>query len=78
VDFGYQIFIKKEFKEAINNYSVCNAKDLKFLKDDKTRVMLGCKDGCKWVSFCSKIPEEDTWQLRKLDDNHTCGHEFNI
>jgi hypothetical protein len=75
---GTRFSSKKEFKEAISNYSVCNAKDLKFLKNDKTRVRVGCKDGCPWVALCSKIPEEDTWQLRKLDDNHTCGHEFSI
>lgn len=75
---GARFSSKEEFKEAISNYSVCNAKDLKFLKNDKTRVRVGCKDGCPWVALCSKIPEEDTWQLRKLDDNHTCGHEFSI
>lgn len=38
---------KEEFKEAITNYVVDNGRDLHFIKNDKTWVRVGCKEGCE-------------------------------
>ncbi|XP_058733836.1 uncharacterized protein LOC131605506 [Vicia villosa] len=69
---------KEDFKEAVASYAVHNGRDLRFVQNDKTKVRVGCKEGCGWVSLCSKLPNEDTWQLRTLNDNHTCNREFNV
>ncbi|XP_058760393.1 uncharacterized protein LOC131633723 [Vicia villosa] len=69
---------KEEFKEAVASYAVHNGRDLRFVKNDKTRVRVGCKEGCGWVALCSKLSNEDTWQLRTLNDKHTCNREFNV
>ncbi|XP_058776171.1 uncharacterized protein LOC131650482 [Vicia villosa] len=69
---------REEFKEAVSSYAVHNGRDLRYLKNDKTRVRVGCKEGCGWVALCSKLPHEDTWQLRTLNDNHTCSREYNV
>lgn len=58
---------------------VHNGKDLKFTKSDKIRVRVICKkDGCPWEAFCAKIPGEETWQLRKIVDDHTCPWQFKV
>lgn len=75
---GCKFSSKEEFKEAVINYSVCNGYDLRFIKDDKERVRVGCKDRCPWIALCSKIPGEDTWQLRKLVDEHNFSSEYTL
>ncbi|XP_058784823.1 uncharacterized protein LOC131659683 [Vicia villosa] len=68
---------REEFKEAVSSYAVHNGRDLRYLKNDKTRVRVGCKEGCGWVALCSKLPHKDTWQLRTLNDNHTLHEKWN-
>lgn len=75
---GTKFSIMDEFKDAIANYVVCNGRDLHFIKNDKTLVKVGCKEGCGYVALCSKFPNEDTWHLRKLNDTHTCNKEFYV
>lgn len=42
---GTMFSTKEEFKEAIANYTVNNDIDLHFIKNDKTNVRVGCKEG---------------------------------
>ncbi|XP_058778388.1 uncharacterized protein LOC131652524 [Vicia villosa] len=51
---------------------------MKFTKNDKVRVRVRCKDGCQWEAYCSKFPNEETWQLRKLVDKHECSRDYNV
>ncbi|CAK8531321.1 unnamed protein product [Lathyrus sativus] len=75
---GLLFSTNEEFKEAIASYVVHNGRDLRYLKNDKTRVRVGCKEWCGWVALCSKLPNANTWNLRTLNDNHTCNKEFNV
>nr|XP_027191059.1 uncharacterized protein LOC101498519 [Cicer arietinum] len=69
---------KEEFKEAMTTYAIHNGRDLKFIKNDKLRVRVKCKKGCEWFAYCAKLPDEDTWQLRKLVDTHSCNREYKV
>ncbi|CAK8576605.1 unnamed protein product [Lathyrus sativus] len=69
---------KRELEEVIASYVVHNGRDLRCLKNDNIRVRVGCKEGCGWVALRSKFPNAGTWQLRTLNDNHTCNREFNV
>ncbi|KAK2357350.1 hypothetical protein QL285_094629 [Trifolium repens] len=69
---------REEFKKAILDFSVANNVDLKFIKNDKERVRVGCKSGCPFVALLSKVPGEDTWQLRTLNDEHKCMPEYRV
>ncbi|XP_027191068.1 uncharacterized protein [Cicer arietinum] len=69
---------KEEFKEATTIYAIHNGRDLKFIKNDKLRVRVKCKEGCEWFAYCAKLPDEDTWQLRKLVDTHSCNREYKV
>jgi len=54
---------KKAFQEAIRTYAVHSRRDLKFRKNDKTRVRMTCKGAkgsCLFGAYCAKIPNEET------------------
>lgn len=38
---------KEEFKDAMENYVVNNDRDVHFITNDKTGVIVGCKEGCE-------------------------------
>lgn len=65
---------KDEFKEAIRSYVVHAGRALKFVKNDKRRVMVKCMGGqrkCPWVAYYGYLPSRKLWQLRKIVDAHT-------
>ena len=37
-----------------------------------------CKKGCPWESYCAKLQDEETWQLRKIMDKHTCNMDYKV
>lgn len=39
---------------------------------------MGCKDGCEWDAYCSKLPNEESLQVRKVNDKHNCSIEYNV
>jgi hypothetical protein len=69
---------KQEFKEAIRTYSIHNNKGIKLSKNDKTRCKAVCRPQCPWVAYCTKMPHEDTWMLRTLNDVHKCPPDFQV
>lgn len=75
---GSKFSSKEEFKEAVTIYSIHNGYDIKYAKNDKIRVRVVCQDGCEWFAYCAKLPNEDTWQLRTLNDNHHCKKEYKV
>ncbi|CAK8540793.1 unnamed protein product [Lathyrus sativus] len=69
---GTMFTINEDFKEAIANYVVNNGRDFHFIKNYKTMVIVGCKEGCELVALCSKFLNKDAWHLIKLIDTHSC------
>lgn len=71
---GRNVFtIKSDFKEAITTYAVQFGRNLKFTEIEKVSERVRCKDGCELEAYSSKFPNEDSWQLRKLVDIHSCS-----
>ena len=79
-EIGTFFLSKEEFKYACRTYVVHSGRALKFLKNDKKRVRVICKGNkgnCEWEAYCAKIPDEETWQLRKVS-KHNCSREYKI
>ncbi|XP_073226373.1 uncharacterized protein [Cicer arietinum] len=60
----------------MTTYAIHNGRDFKFIKN--LRVIVKCKEGCELFAYCAKLPDEDTWQLRKLVDTHSCNREYKV
>ncbi|GMI85406.1 hypothetical protein HRI_002209900 [Hibiscus trionum] len=71
---------KKILKEAIKMYSIKNRYCVKLKRNDNRRIQVKCKGECPWVLWAAPIHGEDpstgTWQIRSLNDEHTCLREF--
>ncbi|XP_058746694.1 uncharacterized protein LOC131619636 [Vicia villosa] len=77
-EVGSYFSSKDDFKEAITSYAVHSGRNLKFTKNDNVRVRVKCKDGCDWEAYCAKSSREETWQLRKVNDVHSCSRDYNV
>ncbi|WVZ07084.1 hypothetical protein V8G54_020430 [Vigna mungo] len=55
---------KKEFMDGIQTYALSNGRNMKFIKNDKKRIIV-------------KI-DVNAWQLRKVVDSHSCSRDFNV
>ncbi|XP_058783844.1 uncharacterized protein LOC131658582 [Vicia villosa] len=77
-ELGTYFATNQDFKDAIRSYAIHNGRDMKFKKNDKKRMRVICKKGCPWEAYCAKIQDEETWQLRKIVDKHTCSRDFKV
>nr|KYP44662.1 hypothetical protein KK1_033821 [Cajanus cajan] len=80
-ELGLYFLSRIQFKEAVTSYVVNSGRNLKFTKNDKRRIKrirVICKQGCPWVAYCAKVPYEESWQLRKIFDRHTCSRDHKV
>ncbi|CAK8576579.1 unnamed protein product [Lathyrus sativus] len=69
---------REDFKEAVRIYAIYSSRNLKFKKNDNKRMRVICKKGCPWESYCAKLQEDNTWQLRKIVDKHTYSRDYKV
>ncbi|WVZ19200.1 hypothetical protein V8G54_006522 [Vigna mungo] len=72
---------KKEFMDGIRTYALSNGRNMKFIKNDKKRIIVKCLGGkgkCNWYAYCAFRIDVNAWQLRKVVDSHSCSRDFNV
>lgn len=78
-EVGTYFATKHEFLNAIRTYAIHSGRQLKFKKNDKVRVRVCCKPTCPWNACCAAIPNQETWQLRKIyKGKHKCSRDQRI
>ncbi|XP_014521871.1 uncharacterized protein LOC106778429 [Vigna radiata var. radiata] len=65
----------KDFKSALQEHSVLNGKEVKFVNNDLKRVRAICKKGCGFVIMPSKVGSSQTIRVKTLV-RHKCGRGF--
>src|ERR1044072_4074357 len=79
-DFQFHVGMEftsiKQFKDAIKEFSVLNGREIRFLKNDKTRCKVICKGKCSYRMLCSKVGGKETFSIKKMKDKYTCGRIF--
>ncbi|WVY93826.1 hypothetical protein V8G54_032914 [Vigna mungo] len=73
---GMEFGSLKEFKNALMEHSVLNGKEIKFVKNDLTRVRADCKKKCGFVIMASKVGGKETFRVKTLVGRHNCGRVF--
>jgi len=61
------------FKTAVKDYNIHLRKEIKWVKNDKTRARAKCKQQeCKWEIFCSWSEFYQNFQIKTFVSKHTC------
>ncbi|KAI8530433.1 hypothetical protein RHMOL_Rhmol11G0057800 [Rhododendron molle] len=77
---------RHQLAEAIRQHSILNGKEIRFLKNETTRVRAKCKTyekddekiDCPWeISATDKGVANKTLQVKKYNSNHNCGRIWN-
>ncbi|XP_058216410.1 uncharacterized protein LOC131327323 [Rhododendron vialii] len=77
---------RHQLAEAIRQHSILNGKEIRFLKNETTRVRAKCKTyekdeekiDCPWeLSATDKGVANKTLQVKKYNPNHNCGRIWN-
>jgi hypothetical protein len=66
-----------QFREAVREYNLKIGKDLSFVKNDKDKVIIVCKDEhCNYRVYGSQVRDEITFQIKTYNPNHTCTRAY--
>ncbi|XP_058756990.1 uncharacterized protein LOC131630222 [Vicia villosa] len=66
-----------EFKDAIREWSVLNGREIRFVKNESTRVRVECRGKYGFTALCSKVGDKHTFQLKTWVGTHTCSRVLN-
>ena len=62
-----------QFREAVREYNLKIGNDLSFVKNNKDKVIIVCKDEhCNYRVYGSQVRDEMTFQIKTYNPNHTC------
>ena len=64
------------FKAALREYAIKIPIDIKFKLNERTKISVHCKNGCRWGCYASQISGELTFQIKTLTDDCTCPKSF--
>ncbi|GAA0151468.1 hypothetical protein LIER_10181 [Lithospermum erythrorhizon] len=63
-----------EFRELIRSYSVKTKKGLRFVKNDRWRQQVKCRDeDCRFSVWCSRVGDTNNLAIKTIVDEHICG-----
>ena len=66
-----------QFREAVREYNLKIGKDLSFVKNDKDKVIIVCKDEhYNYRVYGSKVKDEMTFQIKTYNLNHTSTRAY--
>ncbi|XP_058198465.1 uncharacterized protein LOC131313987 [Rhododendron vialii] len=69
----------KEFREAVREYSIKEGKDIKFVKNETTRVKAKCAtEGCGWSIMASLSQKGESFQVKTHKSEHDCLRSFKV
>ena len=64
------------FREALREYVVNKAVDIKFKLNEKTKISVHCKNDCGWRLYALVVHGELTFQIKTSQSVCTCGKSF--
>ena len=65
------------FRQALVGWVVRPGYDIKYLKNEKKKIMAVCKFDCGFRIHASPMQGERTFQIKTFKPKHACGMKFN-
>ena len=66
----------KVFRAALREYTIKKPIDIKFKLNERTKILVHCKNECGWRCYASQISRELTFQIKTFTDDCTCPKSF--
>ena len=60
------------FRMAIAKYAIARGVEIKFEKNENTRVRCRCKQACPWVLYASLEKKSGDFLVKTYNPNHRC------
>jgi hypothetical protein len=78
LEIGMEFETLDIFKEAVRNFTIYHGRDIKWLKNDKERCRVVCKDEtCNWMIYCAWSKVTKSFQIKTFPQPlHTCCPDF--
>ena len=65
-------------RRAIREYSCKQRHNITFPKNDKTRVLAKCEEGCPWSLYASKDSRTKAIMVKTFQNEHTCRKKWQV
>ncbi|KAH7842834.1 hypothetical protein Vadar_009640 [Vaccinium darrowii] len=73
----------RQFREFLKEWNVANGYDIKYTKNESSRITSVCKydikykkNGCTWKIHASPIGRITTFQIKTIKRKHKCGMQY--
>ncbi|KAG5556147.1 hypothetical protein RHGRI_006689 [Rhododendron griersonianum] len=76
---GMKFSNAKEFREAVREYAIKKGKDIKFVKNETTRIKAICAaEECPWSIMGSLAQKGESFQVKTYKKKHKCLRSFRV
>ncbi|XP_015938964.1 uncharacterized protein LOC107464556 [Arachis duranensis] len=76
-ELGTRFATIKRFKEVVKDSFIAKGRELVWIKNDKERVRVGCKnENCPWIAHLSYNKQLQCFQVKTYRSEHTCAREL--
>lgn len=65
-------------RDAVKEYSIKWGLQTRFLKCDREKVRVKCKEGCPWELYASYVKADGVYRIKTLIDEHTCTRTYHV
>ena len=77
LELGMEFSTLQKFKDAVRDYTIHQGKQIRWLKNDKTRSRAICEhDTCEWLIFCARNEKRKSFQIKTFVREHNCPTDF--
>jgi len=78
LELGMEFETLDIFEETVRNFTIYHGRDIKWLKNDKERCRVICKDEtCNWMIYCAWSKVTKSFQIKTFPQPlHSCCRDF--
>nr|XP_025618784.2 uncharacterized protein LOC112710668 isoform X1 [Arachis hypogaea] len=76
-ELGTRFATIERFKEVVKDSFIAEGRELRWIKNDRERVRVGCKDDdCPWLVHLSYNRSLQCYQVKTYKNDHTCARDL--
>ncbi|XP_061354298.1 uncharacterized protein LOC133298925 [Gastrolobium bilobum] len=77
LELGMEFVSLEHFKHGVKDYNISLGRQFTWIKNDKVRARAKCSnEDCEWMIYCAWNNKSNSFQVKTLNDNHSCCRIF--